>query len=251
MASFEFLVIILTGLGLTASIIYYAMVLRNANKSQQIRERDRKREQIEKYYPHLAESLRHSIPDIAYTYREGYQKEHGDYLDVLIEMANQSTLSIIESLDEVLYNDLKIILEEYIPKEKELEKRKRESWNEIPIKWKKWLMDNYTEIPMLQKNSDELVNQLANSLLWQLWKAEIPLVNQNFDRIYDSYFILDSSGAESTIGKERILDELSKIAKVEWEPIRKEYEHNLDMLTELIEEKVLPRMTDTLGTLGK
>jgi hypothetical protein len=34
MASFEFLAIILTGLGLTASISYYAMVLRNQNKTQ-------------------------------------------------------------------------------------------------------------------------------------------------------------------------------------------------------------------------
>jgi len=31
----EFLAIILTGLGLTASITYYAMVLRNANKTRQ------------------------------------------------------------------------------------------------------------------------------------------------------------------------------------------------------------------------
>ena len=35
MASFEFLAIILTGLGLTASISYYAMVLRNQNKTRQ------------------------------------------------------------------------------------------------------------------------------------------------------------------------------------------------------------------------
>jgi hypothetical protein len=36
MASFEFLAIILTGLGLTASIFYYAMVLRNTQKARQI-----------------------------------------------------------------------------------------------------------------------------------------------------------------------------------------------------------------------
>ena len=34
MASFEFLAIILTGLGLSASILYYASVLRNANRTQ-------------------------------------------------------------------------------------------------------------------------------------------------------------------------------------------------------------------------
>ncbi len=36
MVSFEFLAIILTGLGLTASIIYYASILRNANQTQQL-----------------------------------------------------------------------------------------------------------------------------------------------------------------------------------------------------------------------
>ena len=35
MASFEFLAIIITGLGLTASITYYAMVLRNQNQTRQ------------------------------------------------------------------------------------------------------------------------------------------------------------------------------------------------------------------------
>ena len=35
MASFEFLAIILTGLGLTVSITYYALVLRNANNTRQ------------------------------------------------------------------------------------------------------------------------------------------------------------------------------------------------------------------------
>ena len=34
MASFEFVAIILTGLGLTASLVYYASVLRNTNKTQ-------------------------------------------------------------------------------------------------------------------------------------------------------------------------------------------------------------------------
>jgi hypothetical protein len=36
MVSFEFLAIILSVLGLSASIIYYASILRNANKTQQL-----------------------------------------------------------------------------------------------------------------------------------------------------------------------------------------------------------------------
>ena len=35
MASFEFLAIILTGLGLTASIVYYTFTLQNTNKTRQ------------------------------------------------------------------------------------------------------------------------------------------------------------------------------------------------------------------------
>ena len=36
MASFELLAIILTGLGLTASIVYYSTILRNANKTREL-----------------------------------------------------------------------------------------------------------------------------------------------------------------------------------------------------------------------
>jgi hypothetical protein len=36
MVSFEFIALVLTGLGLTASIIYYANILSNANKTQQL-----------------------------------------------------------------------------------------------------------------------------------------------------------------------------------------------------------------------
>ena len=36
MVSFEFLAIILTGLGLTASIVYYSTILRNANKTREL-----------------------------------------------------------------------------------------------------------------------------------------------------------------------------------------------------------------------
>ena len=36
MASFEFLAIILTGLGLTASVLYYSTILSNANKTQKM-----------------------------------------------------------------------------------------------------------------------------------------------------------------------------------------------------------------------
>ena len=36
MASFEFLAVILTGLGLTASIVYYTTILRNANKTREL-----------------------------------------------------------------------------------------------------------------------------------------------------------------------------------------------------------------------
>lgn len=36
MASFEFIAIILTGFGLTASILYYSSILRNANKTREL-----------------------------------------------------------------------------------------------------------------------------------------------------------------------------------------------------------------------
>lgn len=111
----------LIGLLVTIAIAYnnhrqqHKVIQQQSKELEELRH-NRKRDLILKYYPPLAESLRDSIPDIAYTYRTGHQKEYGDYLDALIEMANQSTLNIIESLDEprahsVLLNNSTFIIQ--------------------------------------------------------------------------------------------------------------------------------------------
>ena len=45
MVSLEVLALVLTGLGLTASIVYYANILLNANKTQKLPTRDNTRAQ--------------------------------------------------------------------------------------------------------------------------------------------------------------------------------------------------------------
>ena len=50
MVSFEFLAVILTGLGLTASIVYYASILRNANKTQEIQLETRQAQLYMEFY---------------------------------------------------------------------------------------------------------------------------------------------------------------------------------------------------------
>lgn len=52
-------------------------------------------------------------------------------------MANDSTLSLIQGLDEKLYDDLKSILDHFFPAEQALDTRKDESWDVIPSRWKR------------------------------------------------------------------------------------------------------------------
>jgi len=72
-------------------------------QSQEIEElkQGRRKELIEKYYPPLAENLRLSLQDVTYRYIQGYQ-EHGHYFEILVDMANELTLKLIQGLDEEL-----------------------------------------------------------------------------------------------------------------------------------------------------
>ena len=82
MTSFEFLAIILTGLGLTASIVYYANVLSNANKTRKaqlflsIYTITLQEEMNKKWYDAMAMSLK-DFPDSRVTLHTLFQKYNG------------------------------------------------------------------------------------------------------------------------------------------------------------------------------
>ena len=87
-----------TIIGYLLNFVSYFLGVSNERKKTK---KENRRELILKYYPLLAEDLRLSLPDITYRFIQGYQ-EHGNYLEVLVGMSNDSTLKIIEGLDKKL-----------------------------------------------------------------------------------------------------------------------------------------------------
>ncbi len=73
MASFEFLAIILTGLGLTASLFYYARVLENTNKTRQTQ-----------LFMNIHDSHT-SLPTMAITVELAYEWDWTDYDDFILK----------------------------------------------------------------------------------------------------------------------------------------------------------------------
>ncbi len=210
----------------------------------------RRRELIGKYYPPLAENLRLSLSNIAYNYIQGYQ-EHAHLFDELVDMANDSTLRFIQGLDERLYDDLKSILDHFIPAEKEIDRKKDESWEEIPRKWQRWIEDNYSELPKLGVTPETLAMDFSLSLRWPLWRKDEPLLRQNFFRYFDGHFILGEDEEKISELKKWMFEEIVRIAEEEWNPIKDEYEKLHEELKILITNRILPRMDATLRSLGE
>jgi len=81
MASFEFLAIIMTGLGLTASILYYTTVLKNANKTQQMQLETRQAQLFMQLYDKFSdqEFLKHQlmVEQWEWTDYEDFQEKYG------------------------------------------------------------------------------------------------------------------------------------------------------------------------------
>lgn len=225
-------------------------IKQQAEQLEELRKGER-RKRIERYYPPLAEDLRHSLPNIAYLFKEGSLLQYKTYFNVLIEMANNSTLNIIEALDEELHNHLMSILLDFIPAEKELDKKKDESWKQIPRKWQKWIVENYNDIPMWSTTPEEFVNELTNSLLWPIWRDQENLVHQNFDRAFERYIMTKGDERKTIHEKELIYREFLRIVEEEWKPIRDKYKRLHKELDDLVVVLILPRMSATLKSLGE
>lgn len=151
-----------------------------------------------------------------------------------------------------LHDDLKSILDNFIPAEKELDARKDESWLEIPRKWQKWVEDNYYELSSeLTFSPEEFVKELSNSLLWALWRRDEKLARQDFVRIGLAHFFFSDKEKRPKNESQKRFNELQRIAKEEFKPIRDGYDKLQKDLHDLIELKILPRMDETLKELGE
>ncbi|MES0325933.1 MAG: hypothetical protein ABUK18_08655 [Candidatus Bathyarchaeia archaeon] len=101
MASFEFLAIILTGLGLTASMFYYARVLENANKTRQTQ---LFMNLYENYHSHEFRMKWHGIMQQEWTDYEDWQRKYGQTNEDLA--THTSMLSFFNGIGVLLHRKL-------------------------------------------------------------------------------------------------------------------------------------------------
>jgi uncharacterized protein (DUF2249 family) len=250
--------LIFTALGLIVTIIYATLNHRQQQKviyqqALEIQElkKGQRLELIDKYYPPLTENLRLSIPDVAQRYLQGY-REHGNYFEELVDMENQSTLRYIQGIDEELYNNLRRILDHFFPEEWKIDRKKDESWKEVPRKWQKWIEDNYYELPKWHENinPETLAKVFANSIRYAIWNRDEMLLRQNVDRAFKDHFRLEDE-KKFTVSHKRIFEEIVRIAEDEWNPIKEEYDKLQKEIKVHVESEILPSMDATLRSLGE
>lgn len=211
--------------------------------------KENRRELILEYYPPLAENIRYSLSDISKRYIQRFQ-EHDHYFEFLVEMANKSTLKIIEGLDKKLYDDLNRILDHFFPAEAEIERKKDESWEEVRRKWQKWIEDNFYDIPKCRLTPETLANEYNDSLRWPLWRKDELLLIQNFDSNFDRNFVKEGDEEKYSKSKKWIFEEIVRIAEEELNPIKDEYEKLHQDLNDLVQGLILPKMDKMLKSLG-
>jgi len=225
---------------------YFFGVRNERNKTK----KENRRELILSYYPSLAENLRLSLPDIAYRYTQGHQ-EHGHYFEVLVDMSNDSTLSIIEGLDKKLHDDLKSIIDHFFSEEQLIDRKKDKTWENVPRKWKKWIEDNYDELPRLILNPEQSAELFFQNLSWALWRNDEKLFMQNFDRAFERNFVIEGDEDKFLKAKDWMFGEFMRIAEEEWGPIKDEYAKLHESLNILVKFEILTRMDDALRGLGE
>ena len=159
MASFEFLAIILTGLGLTVSVLYYSTVLSNANKTQ--------KQQLETRQTQLFMNLFQTITTVEFNQR--YQEmlgaewtDYEDYLEKYGPMNNPQVAAKRFSTWQV-YNGIGfLVMENYI----DIEKVELLYGGSGPIMlWRKWepiILDlrERTDSPSFMMGFENLINRL-------------------------------------------------------------------------------------------
>jgi len=206
-----------------------------------------KRELIEKYYPELIENLRSSTLKTKQYFTDGYVDEYSEYFDVLVEMKKDDTLRIIESINKAVYDNLLIIVDKLLPSLEEIQERRQKTFDTMSEKWNHWLRENQSSLPEFKDLVSRFAHDAQVSLIWPMWNKDSALLKQNLHQISQRYFWTDDNTLEL---RDRILDAFRTIAEKEWEPIKTDFESLNKQLMELIEEKILPKMGDTLYSLG-
>ena len=233
----------LIGWLLNIGTFYGGYVLGKKQEKEQYR-----RELIEKYYPPLIENLRSSALNTVKYFTDAYIPVDSKCFSVLVEMKTDDTLRIIESIDKEVYDNILIIADKLLPSLKEIQERRQKSFKTMHEKWNHWLRENESSLPRFKDVISRFADNAQNSLIWPMWRKDSALLTQNLQEISQRYFWTDNDTPEV---RDRILEAFRTIASREWEPIISDFKSLNKQLIELIEEEILPRMSDTIYGLGK
>ena len=103
----------------------------------------------------------------------------------------------------------------------------------------------------MRTTPEAFAEELANGLRWAIWRNEEHILRQNFDRSFEANFVLEDDEEKHVEPKMYMFSKIVQIAVEEWKPIKDEYEKLHEDLKNLITLKILPRMDDTLQSLGE
>ncbi len=218
------------------------------HQAEQLEElrKGRQRELIEKYYPPLAENLRHSVENFSYNYR-GLEGHYNEFFNVLISMKDDSTLKIIESLDLELYEKLLIIPDTHLPMLNNLSSQRDATFPQIQSLWTSWVSLNYNLLPSMKITPEQYTKNLVISGLWNFWRNEDEIAQARLNEACERAF---SSNVNTTEVRMMLFEEFKGISENEWSGLREQFTETYSKLGELVTSIILPRIDDTLKHLG-
>lgn len=225
--------------GLFIFVSYY--LGKRSKKDQQ------ERDLIEKYYPDLIEDLRLSSPNSTQKFIEGREERYESFFSVLVEWDINGTLKIFESIDEVLYSDLKKVLNDLLPSLEKIERKRKQIWNIINEKWFIYFEKTKGSLPPIDPYT--VIPKIKNTIIWELWQGNIQKARKKFnDILYHSLFFKDENTASRV---NTMFEAFQRIAEEEWKSLKSEFKSVSERLKELIEINILPKMENTLLEHGK
>ena len=245
-----FVTIILAGIGyFQQNRVIRQQAEELSHQAEQLEElrKGRKRELIMKFYPPLAENLRHTVKELDYHYK-GIQGQYDEFFDVLIQMRDDSTLKFIESLDSGLYEKCLEILNTLLPKLDDLYSQRRITWPKIESFWTSWMSLNFNLFPSMNVTPEQFTKSLINASLWNYWRNEDEYAQARLSEACERAF---SSEVDATEVRMMLFEEFKGISENEWSGLREQFAETYSKLGELVTSIILPRIDDTLKRLGE
>ena len=244
-----FVTIILAGIGyLQQNRVIRQQAEELSHQAEQLEElrKGRQRELIMKFYPPLAENLRHTVKEFDTKYK-GIQGQYDEYFNVLLQMRDNSTLKIIESLDNGLYQKCLEILNTFLPRLDVLHTQRRVTWPKIESLWMSWISLNFNLFPSMKVTPEQFTRSLVQSSLWNYWRNEDEYAQARLSEACERAFSPDDDSIEVRM---MLFEEFKGISENEWSILREQFTETYSKLGDLITSTILPRIEDTMKSLA-